>query len=247
MGGQPNLLRILKYVLTALLAAWVYIYGWAAEVKPSAPGTERPWYVLAILWFHFIAPIVLACAIVLLDVVIELRTSQSKALLKKFLDRLHARHFPYPEGGSDPACRVTLFAPGRLRVRSLVLQARSGGLHHKAGICWSIKQSEAERYHGIAGYAWATGIFVNITGLPDYDNGSDQEKVDYLRRTFVTEKELAKLHWRARSYCSLVVRNPQGDKLGVLMVESKLPDGLNHITAAVLTEAAEQLQFLLGQ
>ncbi len=111
---------------------------------------------------------------------------------------------------------------------------------------WSIKKSEAEKYHGIAGYAWALGIFVAIDGLPNYDMCSPAEQLRYLKATFITERDVSKLHWKARSFRGLAVKNQRGEKIGVLMMESKQPSGLAQITAETFSGEAEYLQFLLG-
>ena len=111
---------------------------------------------------------------------------------------------------------------------------------------WSIKRSEAEDFHGIAGCAWALGIFLTFDNLPEYGSCSPAERLRYLRETFITEKDAGKLHWKARSYRGLVVKDSKGTKIGVFMMESKQPQGLAHITADTFSGEVEYLQFLLA-
>ena len=111
---------------------------------------------------------------------------------------------------------------------------------------WSIKKSEAERFHGVAGCAWALDIFVGIDGLPEYDKCSSTDRAKYLNETFIGEREVLKLHWKARSFRGLAVKNHRGEKIGVLMMESKQPHGLTQITAETFSGEVEYLQFLLA-
>jgi len=137
--------------------------------------------------------------------------------------------------------------PGSILRRStLGVRARSGGFHKTSRVRWSIKRSEAENYHGIAGHAWALGIFVAIDGLPNYDTCSPSEQQKYLKDTFIGEREVSKLHWKACSFRGLVVKNLRGEKIGVLMMESKQPNGLAQIDAETFSGEAEYLQFLLA-
>jgi len=241
MSPGPTWSKIGKYVLTALLASWTAIYTWATSYPDP-----KPWHILALLSFRIWVPIGAALLIVVLEIYLEVKYQASRTVLKKFLDHLHKKYFPHPTGGLNPFCRVTLFTPGSIRRKSLGVRSRSGGFRRTSKVRWSIKRSEAEDFHGIAGYAWALGIFVPIDGLPDYDNCSPEEKVRYLRETFATEKEVSRLHWKARSYRGLVVKNQRGDKIGVLMMESRQPDGLAHINADTFTGEAEYLQLLLA-
>jgi len=227
--------------MAGFLAAWTAIYAWAISYADP-----KPWYVLALVSFKISAPIIAAGMIVILDIYGELKYRSSKALLKNFLDYVHKKYFPHPFGGLDPQCRVTLFAPGSIRRSTLGVRARSGGLCMTSRVRWSIKKSEAENYHGIAGHAWALGIFVAIDGLPNYDTCSPSEQQRYLRETFITGREVSKLHWKARSFRGLAVKNQRGEKTGVLMMESKQPNGLAQITAETFSGEAEYLQFLLS-
>jgi hypothetical protein len=242
MSANARWSRVAKYIFAGLLAAWAAIIAWA-----SGHTEPKPWYVLAILSFKLSAPIVAALVIIGLDIYQEVKYQSSKAVLKKFLDYLHRKYFPHPTGGLAPLCRVTLLTPGSIRRRTLGVKARSGGLHMTSRVRWNIKRSEEEKFHGVAGYSWALGIFVGIDGLPEYDTCSPAEKLKYLRETFIAEKEASKLHWRARSFRSLAVKNQRGEKIGVLMMESKLPQGLTQITAETFSGEAEYLQFLLAQ
>lgn len=237
----PRWARIIQYLLAAILTTWTWIYTWAL-----GHADPKPWYVLALISFKISGPIIAASLIAVIEIWRDLKYRPSRVLLKSFLNYVHKKHFPHRDGGLSPNCRVTLFAPGTIRRKSLGVKARSGGFKMTSKVRWSIKRSEAEDYHGIAGYAWAQGIFISIDGLPDYSNCTPSQQQHYLRSTFITEKEVSKLHWKARSFRGLAVKNQAGDKVGVLMMESKQPDGLAAISAEALTGEAEYLQFLLA-
>ena len=186
---RPSWWKILKYCATALLASWTPLYTWAASQK-----SPDPWYVQALVSFKIVAPLVAVGFILIADVHQELREQSSRRQLKGVLDHLHKKYFPHPDGGLSPSCRITLFAPGTLRTRSLGIRARSGGLNMTSRVRWSINRSEKEQFHGVTGYAWATGIFVALDDLPDYDKCSPAEQIKYLHQTFITDREAEKLH-----------------------------------------------------
>ncbi len=240
MQTGPKWSRIAKYVLIFLLASWSHLIRWS-EAQPE----PKPWYALGAISLRFAIPFALAILLFAADLYQEFRYQASSVVLKRFLDHLHTKYFPYQTGGLDPNFRVTLFTVGTVRRKSLGVHARSGGLHRTSRVRWSIKRSEAENYHGVAGYAWAVQIFVAIDGLPDYYHGHPHDKETYRQRTFATEEDLERLHWKARSYRGLVVKNQRGDKVGVLMMESKEPDRLASVTADGFFAEAEYLQFLL--
>jgi hypothetical protein len=241
MLPQPPWSKFWKYLATAVLASWVWVFGWA-----SSYSDPKPWYVLALISFKVSVPLLAAIAVCYLDIAYEFSEHSSKLAFKKLLDHIHRKYFPYSTGGLDPECRVTLFRPGMVRRRTLGVWARSGGLQMTSKVRWNIKRSESENFHGIAGYAWAVGIFVTIDGLSDYSACSLVEQSKYRKQTFITEKEASKLHWKARAFRCLVIKNYRGDKVGVLMMESKQPGGLNHITSDTLNSEAEYIQLFLA-
>jgi hypothetical protein len=68
----------------------------------------------------------------------------------------------------------------------------------------------------------------------------------YERETFVSEDKAYKLSWKARSFRGFIVRNTRGEKVAVLIMESKKPQGLSAITDAIMQDEATYLQFLVG-
>jgi hypothetical protein len=234
---------ITKITAAGLVAAWKPIVG-AVTDETASP---KPWYDQAVVSLQYKVPIALAVAIVVLEIWDLWNKYSNKSQLKSFLNHLHEKYFPYPTGGRDPDFRVTFFAPRRRwRRKTLRVMVRSGTMLQTSKVGWDIGESEAGRYHGIAGYCWATGIFYKEMDLPDYDNSPPDQQKLYRDRTFASEGDIAKLHWHARSYCSLIVKDRAGERLGVLMMESKLPDGLNNMNADKLKPDAEYLQYQMG-
>jgi|SRR6266478_2616733 len=242
MVSGSRRIKIGIFLLAALCAAWKPILDWAQGFQ----GTAVPWYVQGILSFHNIIPITAVGLLLILQVYQEYRDNSPKKLLKRFVDHLHRQHFPEPTGGSNPNYRVTFFSRGRLRRNSLGVYVRLGSLHPKSRARWDIRRSEAEDYHGVAGFAWAREVFVTIDGLPDYDGGNDNDRANYLSRTFIKQNDVVRLHWKARSYRGLAIKDSKSEKVGVLMMESREPQGLTKITPETLWSEAEYLQFLLG-
>jgi hypothetical protein len=230
----------IRAVAAGLLGSWKYISEMAEKTQ------SQTWYTQGITSLKYWIPIILAALLIVNEIWDLISQNLSRDILKKFLDHLHRKHFPNPDGGSRPEFRLTLFTPGYLKRNHLVVRSRSGGMLLTSRVKWSIKKSEAGEYDGLAGYSWATEIFVPLHDLPDYDACSEEEKAEYRRKTYISAKKINKLHWKARSYCSLIVKNQRGKKVGVLMMESKLPDGLKDIKATTLNTEAEYLQFVLG-
>lgn len=167
-----------------------------------------------------------------------------KRNLEKYLELLHEKYFPHEDGGKHHEYRITLFVPNWWN--QLEAYAKSGN-PPLSGTNYSIKKSEnaveKKDYDGIVGRAWGTGVFVAIDNLPDYDKASPFGKEQYAKEIFLSKKKCEKLKWRSRSYRCLVIKNKIGEKVGVLVMESQMaPQGLNKVTAGLLTETAKTLQ-----
>jgi hypothetical protein len=190
-----------------------------------------------------------------LHVVRAFRRDTRKSKIRGFLKCLHERYFSVGPGMPDPECRVTLFVPRtrpRLSFRRPVFRrhvlkfcVRSMELHSTSRTTWDIDKSKRGQFDGIAGYAFATGVFVQKDDLPDYDGGNQQDRDRYLQETFTTKKRVEKLSWRARSFRALVVKDRAGNDIALLMMESKNPRGLAVIDSMKLYWEARLLQSLL--
>ena len=182
-----------------------------------------------------------------------------KQTVHSFLNLLHERFFSHEKGGLNPEFRISLFTPTNwartyglpllqlrypTRHKHLALYARSGDLYPKSKVSWDGTRSETGRYDGIVGYAWATRIFVDIPNLPEYNPAAQAEREDYLARTFLSAEKAKYLNVLSRSFQALVIQNTNGEKVGVLMMESRFPDGLTSISSDDWQEIAATLQCL---
>ena len=234
---------LLPILFTILLASWRYILD-ATEGKQG-------------LFFNLIndnkniIPIALASIIILLYLYKMIKEDLPKATVLRFLNLIHEKHFPHPDGGLHPGYRVTIFKPRawkQMCCRRPIFQkflrfyARSGGTHPKSRVKWSITSSEAERFDGITGYAWVNDFVVSLDNLPDYNT----DPRSYCKLTHVTEKKARRVNWHARSFRATVLKNRKGEKVGVLMMESVQPNGLQKITSGALKDEAHYFQVFLS-
>jgi hypothetical protein len=249
---------ILLGLSTFLFPFWQLAVSWATDKQQAANQSKTqldllPQLVLALKYW---VPFVLALVYALVYLIKLAKEAAPKRALRSYLNYLHEAYFPHASSGPDPEYRITLFIPTiwarkwkYLRYPSfdkyLTVYVRSGGLHPKSKVLWNISKSEQGRFDGVAGYAYATGVFVDVSNLPDYNHASDEEKQTYLRKTFVTEERVRMLNVLSRAYQALVIQNRSGQKLGVLMMESRIPDGLRAISSQRWQEIAETIQCLV--
>lgn len=197
--------------------------------------------------------IVLACVVVVLPTMRALRRNPKKERIRMFLECIHERYFPAGPGQLHPDFRVTLFVPCiRMRFsrtpflhrRLLKVYARSAKLHPTSRVKWDIDRSQKGDYDGIAGAAAATGTFIEVDNLPDYQSAGAEDKMAYLRRTYVTEEKASRLNRHARSYRALAVKDSKGNHIAALMMEAQDPAGLSVIDGETLYWEARHLQTL---
>jgi len=172
-----------------------------------------------------------------------------------FLECLHERLFAASYGRMDTEnYRVSLFTPAfrlgwRARVPYILrpklrLSVRSTKLHPISKLTWDMDESKAGRFDGVAGYAFATGLVLQLHDLPDYDGGTVGTRREYCKRTYITEEKAEKLNRRSRSYMATAIRDERGVAVAVLVLESTRPDGLKNLKDEELDREARHLQKL---
>jgi hypothetical protein len=230
-------------VFTILLASWRYI-------PDAAEGKQGVFFDLIKDYKNYI-PIFIAGIVILLYICKLIKDDLSKATVLRFLNLLHKKHFPHQDGGLHPGYRVTIFRPRGFRQlclgrpifqKFLKFYARSGGTHPKSRVKWSITSSEVERFDGITGYAWVNDFVVALDNLPDYNS----DPKNYCKLTHITERKAKRVHWHARSFRAVVMKNSKGEKVGILMMESVQPNGLQKITSGTLRDEAQYFQVFLS-
>ena len=244
-------------ILALVFPLWTYALSWATETRQSTrqQGDEfQQALASATLAFKYKVPILVVFLIVVLTLVRISKDAVPKKTVRNFLKLLHETHFPHSSGGLNPQYRVSLFIPTKwpkwkfliypTRHKYLVLYARSGDLFRKTKLKWDISASEEGSYDGIAGYAWVTGIFVDIPDLPPFDGGTEDNKQQYMRLGFITPEKANRLNVRSRSYQALVIKNRMDEMVALLMMECEEPNGLTNLSAAKWGEIAKTLQCL---
>ncbi len=217
----------------------------------------------------------LIAIIFFLNIYNELRYVKKQSL-KNILNTIHLHYFSDDYGEKDPNFRVTYFKPThwisieerfkgsppfifnfslirKLRIcwtRKVYLQVycRSGYMFEKSRAYWCATNSLHGHFDGIAGYAWASGTIVEIDDLPDYDSCNDAEKQAYIKKTFLDNNpwKIEMLNWKARSYKAILIRDRKDKQIGILMLESKKPDGLKNVEAFKLIGLLIQHIFVGG-
>ena len=251
-------------ILSILFPVWTYALAWANEEQQmrlqiarasGLPASSASFFEIAFLRLKYLIPILLALSIIVINIRKVLKESVAKKTLHNFLNFLHEKFFPHGFSGLDREFRVSLFIPTRwlrwkiipypCKHRFLVLYTRSGDIFPKSKISWDVTASENQaKFDGIAGYAWATGNFVNKPNLPDYDGGGEAEQNLYLEQTYLSKEKAAKLNVRSRSYQALVIKNRSDEKVGLLMMESEKPAGLDKLEPENWIEISRTIQAL---
>lgn len=251
-------------LLSILFPIWTYAVAWANEQQQNRILVSRAsnlallpasFFENAFLRLKYPIPIIIAASIIFINIRKVLKESIAKKTMHNFLNFLHEKFFPHGFSGLDKEFRVSLFTPTRwLKWRFLpypclnkylVLYTRSGDIFPKSKVSWDATTSENEaRFDGIAGYAWATGNFVNKPNLPDFDGGGEAEQTLYLEQTYLSTEKAAKLNIRSRSYQALVIKNRSDEKVGLLMMESEKPDGLESLSVEQWLEISRTIQSL---
>lgn len=104
---------------------------------------------------------------------------------------------------------------------------------------------DADHAEGVAGMTWARRGQVMVSHLPDLEaSPSDDAFRAYSRATGVSVADLKRKVPRARSYCGLPVE-VKGNLWGVLIFDSRSPDGINHDSQVLFRPLGKYLGKLL--
>ncbi len=172
--------------------------------------------------------------------------------VKRILDSLQKSFFQGFPTEEQFKHRVTLFKAHRKwwpwgRLRRLKIYARSGTRYQKSSTCFDIDDESEDGNTGVAGQAWFKDAQVTVTELPawpdDVGAGSEQVRNAYAKSGFVSRETAEKLEIKSRSIAATVVRNQQGERWGVLVVDSREPKGveLNTEKKSMITLVADLL------
>jgi hypothetical protein len=85
---------------------------------------------------------------------------------------------------------------------------------------------------GVAGKAWfinASATILNLPLWPESPNGAKDYDIrrEYAERGLLSMQKAVRLNVKSRSITATVVRSPIGKKWGVLVLDSRHPDGVS--------------------
>lgn len=117
--------------------------------------------------------------------------------------------------------------------RSLKVYCRSGTAYLKSSTRLAIDDDSEIGNEGAAGRSWFTNAQCIVSGLPAWPNPTPADPEndpvcrDYAQRGFMTVKKAASLNVRSRSVSAHVVRTRAGERWGVVVFDSREPEGVS--------------------
>jgi hypothetical protein len=161
---------------------------------------------------------------------------QNRQEIKKILDSLHEIYFQSVPKEELFKHRTTLFKAYRSlltrRRNHLKIFERSGTAYLGSKTCFRIDDNREDINEGIAGRAWFINAKCTVNDLPEWpemgSTGPQQNPTcfEYAKRGFVSIERAGQLTVKSRSFIATVVRNREGDRWGVLILDSRDPDGI---------------------
>ena len=174
------------------------------------------------------------------------RWATQQGAIKAVLDSAHKVYFEDVPEDARYLHRVTLFKARRhLRdlgflnsdgwKRRLRVFARSGTAYQQSKTLFRVDDENEEQNEGIAGRAWFINAQCTVCDLPEWPNGSTagadpgvgEARSTYARKSYLSADKAGRLNVKSRSIGAHVVRHRTGDRWGVLVFDSKEPNGLS--------------------
>lgn len=246
--------RIASWLLGAT-AFMTPLIGWALKVDPTNNTNDMPppllWLVEKIHAWGWLLLIGLGITTGLMKLLAHAAGELwARRGVEALLDELQKRGFNNANGDPLHHHRVTLFkykpwtlwmTPRRARFWPwgkgrwpwsgwLTPVMRSGHASQKVTATFLVPD-DADSAEGVAGQAWATGIIVYCEGLPRVTRNSSLDRLDrYCRRSF-TPPEMVEARLKSdkplpQSLCGVPINGKHGRPWGVLVLDSRRPDGI---------------------
>ena len=115
--------------------------------------------------------------------------------------------------------------------RALSVQCRSGTTYQHSSMRLRIDDDNEAANEGVAGRAWFTNaaVTVSLPEWPEDATGSDDPRcVEYARLGFMSVKTASSVTVKSRSLSAHVVRTKTGVRWGVLVFDSRDPNGVSN-------------------
>lgn len=165
-----------------------------------------------------------------------LERSASFNQVKSVLDSLHKNYFKDVPQEELFQHRATLFKAKKYvlgRLRYLEIFARSGTTFQKSATYFKINDEHESKNEGIAGWAWFTNAMPTVTDLaewpanPNPNMQEDPVAEEYAKKGKLSVEKASVLNVKSRSVTAIPVRSSSGKKWGVLVVDSRNPNGIS--------------------
>lgn len=234
-------------VVRSFLARWVPklkliaitllpIVSAAALVKPDT--YQEPWR--SVLGYVDTYQLGATISLAVLSAVLEYAQealegwTPDRRRLKQIVDAIHAAYFKDVPQESLYLHRVTLFKAGpwwKTRKTRLEIYERSGTAFAHSRTWFSVSDEDEPANQGAAGRAWFVNAQVTITDLPEWpqdpaDSALGVKKV-YADRGWLPVQKAEQLTVKSRSVDATVLRESSGRRWGVLVVDSREPQGVS--------------------
>lgn len=160
--------------------------------------------------------------------------------LKNMTDSVHASYFVGVPEGERYHNRVTVFKANRKRTM-LTAVCRSGTQFPRGTQPLGISDDAEAANEGIAGWAWFTDSTATRLNLPECPTpcvAGDATCERYAREGRMPIEKARKLHVRSLSLLATPIRDRSGHRWGVLVLDSRRPDGIDATKEAIITSMA---------
>jgi hypothetical protein len=249
---MDNLRRWVQWVEWALVAALAVVAAVRTTVDPAQLGDTLWMHIVQGLRNNYVAVVMtLAVGIFgskIAQSVLERWTTSHKGI-KAVLDSAHKIYFQ-DVAKSNPQelyqHRVTLFR-ARRHLRDLLLNpanavtsgwpralgvyCRSGTAYQRSRTRLRIDDENEAANEGVAGRAWFTNAAWTVSDLPEWPDRCTNPAVepncsDYAEKGFMSVPKADSVAVKSRSLSAHVVRTKTGQKWGVLVFDSRHPQGV---------------------
>lgn len=179
-----------------------------------------------IAWYFWIV-VGLSIAALVTKIALKVLRSESKIKIKAVLDALRDSYFEGAAGDERHHNRVTLFRPDRSQ-RKLKRYCRSGTQWQRSGTSFKISDDNEHANEGVAGQAWFSDATVSAQ-LPAPTNPWDDNHADciaYAEAGYLLARKACDLNVKSRSILATPVRDTKGARWGILVLDSRTPNGL---------------------
>lgn len=159
----------------------------------------------------------------------EYLNPESKIRLKATLDAFFEAFFADAPESVRYTNRATLFKANSKRTE-LVPYCRSGTQYQKGIQSFQVNDNNEYANEGIAGQAWFRNTTVGVHNLSECPNpwtDTDQKCQKYAQEGLLPLSKAKGLHVKSRSILATPVRDFHGNQWGVLVLDSRKPNGVD--------------------